>query len=239
MNPIIVYPLPLDNWKTFSEFAFRFTNTFRDFPPGTDYKLIVAVNGGKLIDDIACWFYNINTTFVDYDGLGCDIGSAQHIANHLMIDDAFIVAMTSRCYFHRQGWLRRFMEAREKHGPGLYGASASYEGGTPHICTRAYGLDASLFRKYPHLIDTRAKGQKFEVGEWCLTTWFRSQALPTIQVTWDGEQDFQHWRATAETAIYRRGGQSAMLVWDRHSDLYRDASPEEKIKLESMANPPV
>jgi hypothetical protein len=228
----------LDNWFTFEPFARRFCKTFKEFSPGYEnYKLVVAVNGGNMIDDIALMFYGIRTQFVDYDGCGCDIGSAQFVSHRSLSGD-FILAMTSRCYFHREGWLRRYMEAREKHGSGLYGASASHEGGTPHICTRAYAMDASLWCSYPHIIDTREKGQKFETGEFCLTTWAFGKNLPTMQVTWDGEQDEKHWRDPQHTGIYRRGNQNEMLVWDKHSDAFRDASPEEKVRLSKMADSP-
>lgn len=238
MRALIIYPLPLDAWATFEPFARRFCKTFREHRPlYDDYKVIVTVQGGKIIDDIALMFYGINTMFLEYSGGGCDIGGAQFVAYNYASTEDFLINMTSRCHFHREGWLARFMEARTKYGPGLYGASASHEGGTPHICTRAYALDASLMRDYPHLIDTRAKGQKFECGEWCLTSWIKSRKLPTVQITWDSEQDEDHWRDPKEQGIYRRNNQSAMLVWDRHSDIYRDASAEEKIRLEKMADP--
>ncbi len=182
---------------------------------------------------------SLNNTTVSDAGLA-SLGSLRELRSLRLCGattEDFLINMTSRCYLHREGWLKRYMEARTKYGPGLYGASASHEGGTPHICTRAYALDASLIRDYPHLIDTRAKGQKFECGEWCLTSWIKSRKLPTMQVTWDSEQDEAHWRDPKEQGIYRRNNQSAMLVWDRHSDLYRDASAEEKIRLEKMADP--
>lgn len=237
MRALIVFPLVLDNWQTFEPFTRRFCKTFREHRPlYDDHKVIVAVNGGRICDDIAIMFYGINTTFVEYHGNGCDIGSAQFVSTLCQQPDDFLINMTSRCHFHREGWLARFMEVRSKYGPGLYGASASHEGGTPHICTRAYALDASLFRDYPHLIDTRSKGQKFECGEWCLTSWIKSRKLPTVQVLWDSCQDEAHWRDPKEQGIYRRNNQSAMLVWDRHTDIYRDASAEERIRLENMAD---
>lgn len=144
--------------------------------------------------------------------------------------------MTTRCYFHRAGWGRRYLEAFYKHGPGLYGSSASYESGMPHICTRAYMMRVAEFRDYPYVIDTREKGQKFEVGEWCVSDWFRRRRHPLVQVTWDGEQWEGHWRDPDQTGIYRRGEQNAMLVWDKHTDAYRDADDEEKIRLAAMAD---
>lgn len=171
---------------------------------------------------------------VNYNENGCDIGSAQY-ASELLKENAFMVNMTSRCYFHREGWLKRLLEARNKHGKGLYGVSASWEGGKPHICTRAYCMDSEDFTRYPHIIDTREKGQKFEVGEWCITDWFRQQDLSTIQVTFDGEQHQADWRKPDN--IFRKGDQTNCLVWDRHTLIYQEADANDKRRLEEMANP--
>jgi hypothetical protein len=238
MRCIIVYPLPLDNIYTFATFAKRFIDTFKQHPPGyEDYKLVVAVNGGRITDRISEEFQGINTTYTEYQGNGWDIGSAQFVSTLCKMPDDFMVCMTSRCYFHREGWLKRYAEARQKHGPGLYGAFASHESGMAHICTRGYALDAEHFRNYPHLIDQRhAKGQEFETGKTCISQWFRERQFPLMQVTWDGEQDQAHWRDPYQHGIYRRGSQNACLIWDRHTDLFKDANEKEKKRLQDMAD---
>lgn len=247
MKIIIAYPVPLDAWTKFHPFVRRFCDTFRQFDTGfVDYKLVAACCGGTSNDEVKNLFHDINTLFVDYPDNGCDIGSAQWIAKntsqffgqHSDWNNAWIICMTSRCYFFRAAWLKRYSEAFLAKGENdLYGASASWEGGKAHICTRAYALHCSRFWHYPHLIDTRAKGQKFEVGEWCITEWFRKQNSGCWQITWEGEQEQSDWRKPEN--IFRKGDQTNMLVWDRHTDYYRDASEDEKQKLVSWVNPPV
>lgn len=235
MTPVIVYPIPFDNFDVFERFVHRFVDTFKKYPPGIDdYELLVVCNWGEPTDEIREWFWGTKAHFVPYYKHGCDIGSLQYAGAF----GEFLIGMTSRCYFHRSGWLKRYMDARAIHGPGLYGASASYEGGTPHICTRAYAIDRSILSEYPHSVQSRADGQRFEVGEWCITTWASQRGIPTIQVTWDSEQDKDHWRDGNQLGIYRRGEQQAMLVWDKHTDIYRNADQAEKARLSKLADPP-
>lgn len=234
MKTILIYPIPFDQWQTFKPFVERFTNTFREFPPGEDYVLWAMCCWGEPSDSVREMFYGIKTRFVPYYQNGCDIGSAQAAAR--TIDEAFLVCFTSRCYFHRKGWLARYLQAFNKHGDGLYGPFASWESGKPHICTRAYALTAAQFGTYPHDIDTREKGQLFEVGEWSISDWFRAQNLPLIQVLWDNEQTLNQWRKWK--GIWRCGEQQACLLWDKHTDHYRDADEETKLKLQAMTDPP-
>lgn len=240
MKTVIVYPLPFDAWDTFKPYVKRFIETFKKFPPGvSDYELVLAGCWGEPGDQLRRWFYGTKARFVPYFNDGCDIGAAQANAWQAVgqgYEDALVLCLTSRCYFHRPGWLRRYVEARQKYGPGLYGAFASWESWKPHICTRGYALDADLFREYPHRIDTREKGQLFEVGEWSISDWFRKQRLPLIQVLWDNEQDIFGWRKWP--GAFRDGEQQACLLWDKHTDAYRDAGPSEQKRLRGLCDVP-
>lgn len=237
MRPLIVYPVPYDSWDPFAPYVQRFAATFKSFPPGVeDYELAVVSCWGEPTEDLKLLFRGTHAHFVTYHGSGCDIGAAQWFAFEHGHAEQFYVCCTSRCYFHREGYLRRIVEAREKYGPGLYGAFASWESGKPHICTRFYGLDYADLRNYPHQIDTRAKGQLFETGEWSVSDWMGQQGKPLIQVLWDNEQTLKDWRKW--DGAFRYGEQQACLVWDKHTDIYRDAEPEERARLKAMADVP-
>ncbi len=237
MKAIIVYPIPFDDWQTFQPFVERFASTFKEFPPGiSNYELWAVPNWGEPTPEIKSLFYGIKTVWLPYNGHGCDIGSAQLVAQHCEYPDTFVLAMTSRCYFHRRDWLLRFVEARQKRGPGLYGAFASWESGTPHICTRAYGMTAGEWNDYPHVIDTREKGQQFEVGEWCVSRWMSQRNGKLVQVLWDEENEIGNWRKPQ--GIFRSDRQQCCLVWDKHTDAYAEADDEEKKRLESLSEIP-
>lgn len=238
MRPIIIYPIPFDAWHTFHPSVKRFTDSFKDHPPGTDdYEVWAMCCFGQPTDEIRQMFYCIKTVFIEYNQHGCDIGSAQYAAeiDPSRPDDLFI-AMTSWCYFHRKGWLLRYIEARNKYGPGLYCASTSKERGKLHACTRAYAMDAKTWCEFPHRVDRREKGPWFETGQWCLTDWALEKKLPVVQVTWDGERQLADSRNPAENGIFRRGDQQAMLVWDRHTDLFRDSLLSDKKRLANLAD---
>lgn len=77
MKPIIVYPLAMDAWEEFERFLYRFTYTFKEYPPGCDYELWCVCNWGAPDEEIRRRFRGTKTRFIEYYGHGCDIGSAQ------------------------------------------------------------------------------------------------------------------------------------------------------------------
>lgn len=240
MKTVIVYPLPFDAWDTFEPFVKRFAETFKQFPPGVNnYELWLMCCWGKPTEEIRQLFYGTKARFIDYPGHGCDLGAQQYASFHAVgrgYEDAFLICLTSRCFFHREGWGLRYQEARAKHGRGLYGSFASWESDKPHICTRGHALDAEMFRAYPHEILTREDGQKAEVGEWSLSDWFRKQELPLVQILWDEDNLAWNWRKPEGT--FRRGEQNACLMWDKHTQAFADADEDEKLRLRAMSDVP-
>jgi hypothetical protein len=99
-------------------------------------------------------------------------------------------------------------------------------------------MDSDLWQSFPHLVNSRPKGQWFETGQWCLTDWARQQQVKVMQVTWDSASDIEDAHNPVEQGIYRRNRQTAMLVWDKHTDIFRDASNEERARLQRMCFEP-
>lgn len=232
MIPIIVYPVPLDNWNTFRPAVMRFTETMKEFPPGCPYVLIPVFNWGTPVDDIRSMFYGLKCQYDYYFSDGADAGSWQHVA--LRHSDRFLICLTTRCYFFRAGWLYRLVQERKRHGPGLYTTSASHEGGTMHACLRAFGVDAEFLANY-QAIESRDQGTHFE-ADGTFMNFVENNSGTTKLVLWDHCLDKPEWFSKENR--FRNGNQEQMLVWDRHSDAYKNASPEEKQRLERMANPP-
>lgn len=238
MKAIIVYPLAFDRWQDYEKGFWRFCSTFKKNPPGhDDYEVAAVCTWGMPDDDIKRELYGIKHRFVSYFHNGCDIGAAQFVARQAD-DEALIIGLTSLCYFHRPGWLKRYVEVAEKYPDGLYSASASHEGGKLHACTRGYAMRVSDWQNYNHMISSREDGPRFESGEWSITDWFHNTLCgrPVMQIRWDGEEPIEKAREASHTGIFRRGEQNEMLLWDRHTDLYRDADPEEKKRLEQLAD---
>lgn len=237
MTPALVLPLPFDNWEFFKPSIQRFVETFRANPPDHDYVLYAVCSFGEPTDAIKEMFYGIRTRFLGYLEYGCDIGSAQMLAKGFT-QNTPIVGFTSRCYFHRPGWLARMMGVRLSRGPGLYGCSASKDTGL-HLCTRGYMLDSDLWKQYPHQINHRSKGPFFEIGRdnpsGNLLTWAKAMLAKTVIVHWHDSFDLSKPeevdRYFATPNRFRDGNQSQMLVKDWHSDLYDQASPEDKVRI--------
>lgn len=213
-----------DVWALFKPYVERFIATYKQFPPEHDHELIAVVNGSRPTNEVTAMFEGLPVRFALYDGEGADIGSFQDVASKL--DDGFMVCCVTRVYFHKAGWLRRMMEARTGYGAGLYGTSASEEGGALHVCCRCYGMDVDIFKRYPVAITSRDQGTFFELGEGNLLNFFRKHRFAAKIVHWNCVCDPEDARNFAKT--FRLGDQSNMLVWDKHTDIFRDASHSDK-----------
>jgi hypothetical protein len=182
-------------------------------------------------------FYGIKVRFFEYYASGEDAGVYQQIVN-AQSENALVVFMTSRCHFHRAGWLAKLVEAREKHGPAMYGMAANRETWPLHICGRGTTFDSHDFKFYPHRLDDKARdGQFFEVGknnpDGTLLDWAERRGLPGKLVMFDGVYDKPDWFKPANR--FRNGDQSNVLVWDKHTDIFANADEAEKARLIRMA----
>lgn len=228
--PFVIKPVSTSR-QEFDDCSRRFAESYRKFPAGRDHTLYVVCSNGPR--DASCEeiFKGIDVVFEQYEEMGWDIGSEQYIARKM--PEEFFVGMTTRSYFHREGWLRRFMEARNSLGEGLYGAAGSFEN-SPHIRTAFYGVDSWIYREYPHTIDTRDKGFFFESLNWNFTKFVEDMGYPCIMVTWDGFYQKQDWRKPKN--IFRSGNQKNMLAWDRHSLIYEQSDRTMKDHLRLRAD---
>lgn len=229
MRTVLVYPLPFNVWEHYSAYVRRFANTFKDNPPEADYELWLTCHWGEPSDKVREWFYGTKAKFVSYYRDGCQIGAQQEVASCL--ENCFIIGFTGHAYFHRPGWLKRLMQIRETGGPGLYGTCGSLEG-EPHLRTNCFGMDAEIWHRYPHSIQSREDCSLFECGNWCLSHWFAmNSGLRPVVVHWDSVNVIEDRVPNG----YRDGNQEQLLVWDRHTDMYAGASDEEKEHLSNLA----
>ena len=238
----IVYPVPLETREhrdLFLPFVTRFADSLRKFDPGCEYSLAVIENGGDedCVKDCRAQFHGLPATYHRYEGAGCDIGSFQHYAHNIANENVFMVCCVTRVYAWKERWLEKLVDARKYIGNGLYGTCASREGGKLHVCTRCYAMDSEDFRRYSHQIISRDQGVFFELGDGNIYEWFKNQKLPTDVVCQrfiSSAIDTSEAHLLTAPNIYRRGDQSELLVFDKHSDAYRDADPAEKLRLESL-----
>lgn len=244
MHVQVVLPIPMESkevWDMFKPFIVRFCDSWRIWPPGIRCQLCAVTQGADANKEVRDLFYGMPVEFFRHDE-GMDLGAQQWIAEGS--DNAFQVNMTSRCYFHRTGWLARMLRFRMANGPGLYGASCSKEGGKLHVCTRAHAYDVDEFKLYPHDIVSRDQGVFFEVADGSITDWYWSIGKTPLIVTWADNSPYIvcspeiHPSQTISSECFgngfRHGDQSDVLVWDRHTDLYAAADDREKERLRHL-----
>lgn len=224
----------------FNEAARKFVSSYKQFPAECEHELTVVFCNGAATRGMINIYGGLSPRLVFYDGPGRDIGAQQEVATGVESKCDFSVAINSRVYFHKAGWLRRMMEAREQNGPGVYAAMASFEGcplgqvwPNPHLRTAFYGMDTELWRQFPHKVNSREDSFRFESGEWNIANWCESNGHRAMLVSWGGCWDRKDWRKVPHG--FRSGNQSNCLVWDRHTDIFF-SDPNNQRHLEGLAN---
>lgn len=234
MKVHIVYPVPFDNWEEFRPHVARFTNTLKRHPAGRDYTLWAVANWGEPTDSVREMFYGLKTFWLGIYEDVFDGGSWQRVASMVSPND-FLVCCTSRVYFHRAGWLNHLMTGRNQGQPGIYSTSASREI-CPHPCLRCFGVDALLLREYPNPINTRQQGLAFETGkgssEGSFSDIVERDGYSVRVVYWSGIYDRENWFSPDN--IFRKGDQSNLLVFDRHTEQYDHADESRKKVLNEL-----
>lgn len=234
--------------KAYENEAHRFVDTYLKHPPLYDnHRVTVVCNQGEpsglLADKLNCLS---NARFLPHDNTGQDIGG--FIAAAKRSQEDLTLFFGSNVYFFRRGWLHRMMEARKRHGMGLYCAQTSFEV-TPHFHTTGFWCDRFLIEEYPYSIVTKEDRYDFEHGRANLsmnvpkadqrdqmTFWkyVYRRGYQVLLVTWDGEYQWWDWRLPNN--IMRRGSQTNLLHWWKHSDEWFGFTSEQKRHVASSAD---
>lgn len=231
MNISVVYLHVARTPMGYSGAAWRFAHTYQRFEAGEPHQLTVVVCNGTIEPVMQEMFSRLGAKFDEYGGTGEDIGAQQFACRKSEAD--WVVCLSSRSFFHRAGWLTRFKQEWVAHGEGFYGAMASYEK-SPHIRTCCYAMTPNMARNYPHTINSREQALSFEHGEWSATEWSEAAGFPVLMVAWDAAWTRPYWRHPDN--VFRKGDQSNCLTWDKHTEVFRQATPDVKIALEALAD---
>jgi len=215
----------------------HFCETWRCYPPGNHCILRAMCCKFDPDAEVREIFRGLPVEFARYDGAGYDIGAHQHCA--FEIGDAFQLSVSTRTFFHREGWLAQLLKARDYFGPGLFGVAVSRETGILHFRTYCYGMEASDWRDYPHLINSRNMTFAFEHGAFnhpsgSLLNWAMHRPHMAVAcVYWDGGWREREWFDRPE--IFRTGNQSNLLAFDRHTEIWRGLSPDQQAHWHNRA----
>lgn len=231
---VYIYVLSSPEYK---KEAYRFIQSYAAHPPWYQHRTVVVFNGGQPSESDLRLLSNLqNPSYMVRDNTGWDIGGFMDAS--LESKSNMCVYCGSNVHFWRSGWMRRMVEVWEKRGPGCYGTSASYEV-TVHLNSTGFWCDPKLMNAYPFHVRTKEDRYNFEHGRSNLSQnirrpdtnthmafWRRCHraGLPVMLVTWDGEYNWWNWRSPNN--IFRRGDQSNMLLWWKHSDMWSVQTPD-------------
>lgn len=205
-----------------ADYASRFVATFKEYPPGVDCDVLIICNGGPIRTELAMIFAPLNAQMFPRSNDDFDLGGYREAALGPAKDYDILLCLGESVHFHREGWLKRFVEAWASHGPGLYGPFASNLV-RPHLNTTAFCTSPLLIQRCPISVHDR---YAWEHGERSFWRWVYSQGIPVRLVTWDGEWEPRLWRMPKD--ILWRGDQSNCLLWANHTERWRDATPSLK-----------
>ena len=210
------------------DYASRFVATFKEYPPGHDADVMVICQGGPLSTELAMIFAPLNPIYYPRpNDPGWDISAFQDAARGPCADYDAVLWLGESNYFHREGWLKKLVDAWKMYGPGMYGpyASNAIRG---HLNTTAFFCAPSLVRQYPFRAADRPSRMEFEHGENALWRRANKNGLPVMMVTWDGAWQPRVWRMPKN--IIWRGDQSNCLMWCNHTDGFNNINPHQRAR---------
>lgn len=213
------------------EMARQFVRSYHLNPPGMGHRTMIVCQNCEPSEEIMALFKTLPELYVyHHDDTGFDIGAYLAVAKFIETD--LMICFGGSTFVRQAGWMRRMAEAFEKHGPGLFGPTATYQI-SPHLNTTGFWCPPSLLANFKRRVVTRKDRYEFEHGRtafWKLV----HRRLPVKLVTWSGEYDWPDWRKPEN--IYHRGDQSNCLTFFRASLNYQLASPYYKRQHEAKAD---
>lgn len=235
MRIVLCYVAVTNGPKT-SDLASRFVSTYHNFPPGVPHDTLVICQGGPLATEIGLLFASLKARFwVRKNDPGWDISAYIEAASGPCEFFDMMLCFGESVHFHRAGWLKRFVEAWDKHGPGFYGAFSSNVI-RAHLQTTAFCISPALLRMSPFKPHDRKTRYAWEHGRNAFWRFVEAKRFPVRLVTWEAEWTPRHWRAPQN--ILWRGDQSNCLLRCKHTDTWDAARLEWKRKWSALADSP-
>lgn len=193
MNIEVVYVYPVCASELYLGYAWRFLNTYHQFDPGAKHRTTLVVNGGPPNVICDCFKSSMpDCRFFLHDNTGWDIGAFQAVARSAASD--MLVCFGSYSYFHKPGWLGRFVDAWDEFGPGLYANMSCGPRAMTPVRTTGFACPPALIRSYPKRVVTKQDRYDFEhYTDNNFTTLALRQGLPVKFVTWDKFYDVANW----------------------------------------------
>lgn len=197
----------------------RFVATYNKFPPEYPHRLMLIDSNGGFTEKVARYFDSLDYDILAYRANGWDIGAHQFAAFNMEPQD-WIMCFSSWAHFRQRGWLKAFVEARDAFGDGLFGSTTSFERNA-HVRGTGFFVRCERIHRYPFGCNSREESFEFESGPNSLTLWCRKQGYGVWLVTPSGTVPLE--RSRDVNNIFRRGDQSNIWTFDKHTDIYDNA----------------
>jgi hypothetical protein len=235
MTPCVAYTC-VSQGPISHEYAAHFVATWMEFPPGVPTDLMVICNGGPLRTELALIFSPLAARFFPRvnDG-GRDITGYQDAATGPLKDRECVLWAGESVYFHRAGWMARFVEVWQRIGPGLYGPFSS-NALNPHLNSTCFCCEPGMLRRWPDRPRNKADRYAFEHGRKPFWRFVQGMGYPVRLVTWDGDWSPRLWREPPN--ILWKGTQENVLVYCNHTQRYFEASETTKARWSKLADSP-
>lgn len=216
MKICIVYVYAGIGGKKYVDYALRFVQNYKEFPPGIEHESVVMLNGVPCSTDLEAMFNPLqNLKFLGHDNSGYDIGAFQHAAREVPAD--MMVFFGASAFLQVANWLLRMAQVFSIDQKCQYGCMGNV--GLlryhvwPHIRTTGFWMNPTLMNSYPIVVTKPEQRFPFEHGPNCFTEWLRKKGIKSYVVTTNGVYDWKDWNADPNG--FQRGNQSSLLSGDR------------------------
>ena len=214
------------------EYCSRFVGSYLACPAQHEHELVVCCNGGPLPMETALLFHTIGSVqfFPRKNDPGYDITAYQDVASRFKCD--MMVCCGETCHFHREGWLKRYVESWEKYGEGMYGTFSSNLV-RPHLNTTGFCVDPKYLLGSPR---PRNRIDRYDFEHGRMSLWKRITLLGGVArlVTFDGCYDVPQWRYPEK--ILWKDDQTNCLMLCSHTQRFAEADTETQIKWRKGAD---
>lgn len=221
-------------------YAESFLESYREHDAGTPHRLLLLLAGAE--EDRTPW----RRLFASVEHEALEVGEGVDLGHYRAAVDG--VAAQRYCFLNtvttvlEGDWLGRLERALLASEVGMVGATGSYETPNavrpgplrrlrpgferfpnPHLRTNGFAMERSLLIEldWPAKL-TRTEAVLLEGGSASLTRQVRERGLQTLVVGRDGAYPSERWR---ESATFRCGGQSNLLLSDNRTRHYAEAGP--------------
>ncbi|MEX2107855.1 MAG: hypothetical protein WD827_03080 [Solirubrobacterales bacterium] len=228
----------------------RFIASYHEHPAGAEHRLVLALAGPD--GDRTPWrraFAAIEHDELEL-GEGMDLDHYRAVAERVVAEHYCFV--NTHSVVLADGWLGQLEQALLASGVGMVGTTGSYESPNavrpgplrrlrpghdpfpnPHLRTNGFALERQLLLDldWPTGL-TKLESVALEGGTRSLTRQVRERGLETLVVGRDGAYPTDRWR---QSATFRSGGQSNLLLADNRTRHYQNAGPLTRAGLAWLA----